>query len=45
MAVQVTGFQLGTTYFFCHAGDPAQYPGGGTVTAQGQVNMTSPNQS
>jgi hypothetical protein len=45
MAVQVTGFPTGTTYFFCHAGNPSEYPTGGTVTAHGSVNITSPNES
>ena len=45
MAVQVTNFPTGLTYFFCHAGDPTQYPTGGTITFHGSVNVTSPNQS
>ena len=45
MAVQVTGFPTGTTYFFCHAGNPSEYPTGGTVTAHGAVNITSSNES
>jgi hypothetical protein len=45
MAVQLASFPLGTTYFFCHAGNPSDYPTGGTVTAHGQVNITSPNES
>jgi hypothetical protein len=45
MAVQVTGFPTGTTYFFCHAGSPSEYPTGGGVPAHGQVNITSPNES
>jgi hypothetical protein len=45
MAVQVVNFPTGTTYFFCHAGAPSDYPTGGTITNHGQVNITSPNQS
>lgn len=45
MAVQVTGFPTGTTYFFCHAGNPSEYPTGGTVTEHGAVNITSSNES
>lgn len=45
MAVQVVNFPTGTTYYFCHAGTPSQYPTGGTVTAHGSINITSPNQS
>ncbi len=45
MAVQVTNFPTGTTYFFCHAGSPSEYPTGGTVTAHASVDITSPNES
>jgi hypothetical protein len=45
MAVQVTGFPTGITYYFCHAGSGPDYPTGGTITAKGQVTITSPNQS
>jgi hypothetical protein len=45
MAVQLTGFPQGTTYFFCHSGNPSDYPTGGVITNHGQFNVTSPNQS
>jgi hypothetical protein len=45
MIVQVTGFPQGTTYYFCHSGNPSDYPTGGTVTSHGQINVTAPNQS
>ncbi len=44
MAVQVTGFPLGITYFFCHSGVPGDYPSGGVITNRGQVNVTSAGQ-
>ena len=43
LAVQLSNFPLGTTYFFCHSG--SGYPTGGTVTSNPPVNVTSPNQS
>ena len=43
MAVQLSNFPLGTTYFFCHAG--SGYPTGGSITNHGQFDVTSPNQS
>ena len=45
MAVQLSNFPLGTTYFFCHSADPSAFPTGGVVTNHGQVNVTSPSQS
>jgi hypothetical protein len=45
MAVQLSGFPLGTTYYFCHSGTPSDYPTGGVVTGHGQLNVTSPSQS
>jgi hypothetical protein len=45
MVVQVVGFPTGVTPFFCHAGGASEYPTGGTVTARGEVNITSANQS
>jgi hypothetical protein len=44
MAVQVTNFPTGVTYYFCHAGAPSEYPLGGTITAHGQVTITAPNE-
>ena len=40
-----SGFPLGTTYYFCHAGDPSGYPTGGSVTSHGQFAVTSPNET
>lgn len=44
MAIQLHGFPLGPTPYFCHAGSGPDYPTGGTVTAHGQVNISSPDQ-
>jgi hypothetical protein len=43
VALQLTNFPLGTTYWFCHVGDG--YPTGGAIANHGQFNVTSPNQS
>jgi hypothetical protein len=45
MAVQLTDFPLGTTFYFCHTGSPAEYPAGGSVPSRGSIVVTSPNQS
>jgi YHS domain-containing protein len=45
MAVQLHGFPLGVTYYFCHSGNPDQYPTGGVITGHGQWTVGSPNQS
>ena len=45
MAIQLSDFPLGTTYFFCHAGTPAEYPTGGGIIGKGSFQVTSPNQS
>jgi hypothetical protein len=45
MIVQFTGFPQGTTYYFCHSGNPSDYPTGGVITAHGQITISSPNQS
>jgi hypothetical protein len=45
LAVQLSGFPLGTTYFFCHSGNPGEWPTGGVITSNGSVNVTSANQS
>jgi hypothetical protein len=45
MAVQFTGFPQGTTYYFCHSGNPSDYPTGGVITGHGQITISSPNQS
>jgi hypothetical protein len=44
LAVQLSNFPLGTTYFFCHTGDGSGYPTGGSISNHGQFNVTSPNQ-
>jgi hypothetical protein len=33
--LQATGLPDGTAYFFCHAGNPSDYPTGGKVTNHG----------
>ena len=43
--LQVNGFPTGTTYFFCHAGSPGDFPTGGWIINHGQINVNSPNQS
>jgi hypothetical protein len=43
--LQVTNFPLGTTYYFCHTGDPSSYPTGGSVPNHGQITVSSANQS
>ncbi len=45
MAVQLSNFPLGITYFFCHVGDGSGYPTGGSISNHGQINVTSPNES
>jgi YHS domain-containing protein len=45
MSLQVSGFPTGTTYYFCHAGDPSQYPTGGSIIGHGQINVSAPNQT
>lgn len=43
LAIQLSNFPLGVSYFFCHAG--SGYPTGGSVPNHGSFNVTSPNQS
>jgi hypothetical protein len=45
MTVTFGGFPTGTTYYFCHAGDPSQYPTGGTVTSHSAITIFSPSQT
>jgi len=45
MAVQLVNFPLGTSYYFCHAGDPSAYPTGGSIASHGSFTVSSPNQS
>ena len=45
MAVQLTNFPTGVSYYFCHTGDPAGYPGGGSVPNHGQFTISASNQS
>ncbi len=45
MAVQFVGFPGGTTYYFCHSGNPSDYPYGGVITSRGTINISSSNQS
>lgn len=45
MAMQLSDFPLGTTYYFCHTGNPGDYPSGGAVPSKGSIQVTSPNQS
>ncbi len=43
MSLQLTNFPTGTNYYFCHQGDPSQYPTGGTIIGHGQLGVSSPN--
>jgi len=45
MSVQLVNFPLGTSYYFCHAGDPSAYPTGGSIASHGSFTVSSPNQS
>src|SRR5437588_248724 len=42
MALQLTNFPIGTNYYFCHQGDPPQYPYGGAIVANGRLDTSSP---
>jgi hypothetical protein len=45
MAVNLADYPLGTTYYFCHAGDPAGFPTGGSIIGQGHFTVTSSSSS
>jgi surface antigen len=45
LAVQLHNFPAGTSYYYCHTGDPSGYPTGGSVPNHGSVDVTDPNQS
>ena len=45
MAVQFAGFPTGLTYYFCHSGNPSEYPHGGVITNRGPITLSSGNQS
>lgn len=44
MTVQLANFPTGTSYFYCHTGDPSTYPTGGSITGHASLSITSPNQ-
>ena len=43
MSLEISGFPTGRNYWFCHQGDPSQYPYGGAVIGRGHIDVGSPN--